>query len=182
VRLDDENAAERCAALVAELVEEAERGSFGAGGDSDVRLTLGIRYVGQGYELRVPIDPGLLSPTAIAEEFHSRYERAYGYRDDQPVEVVTWQLALVRPRRGHAAPAGEAGGTAPPVPGRRRAYFPETGLVAVDVYDRSQLRSGDAPAGPCLIAETTTTTVVLPGDRVEVAADGALLVHIGAAA
>jgi N-methylhydantoinase A len=205
VRLDAEDAAERCAALVAELVKEAERGSFGAGGDSDVRLTLGIRYVGQGYELRVPIDlgagsvggkaaaarpenrvacgdPGLRSTGAIAEQFHRRYERAYGYRDDQPVEVVTWHLALVRPRRAQAGPAGEAAGAAPPVPGRRRAYFPETGLVEVDVYDRPQLRSCDAPVGPCLIAETTTTTVVLPGDRVEVAADGALLVHIGAAA
>ena len=182
VRLDAEDAAERCAALVAELVKEAERGSFGAGGDSDVRLTLGIRYVGQGYELSVPIDPALRSTGAIAEEFHRRYERAYGYRDDQPVEVVTWHLALVRPRRAQAGPAGEAAGAAPPVPGRRRAYFPETGLVEVDVYDRPQLRSCDGPVGPCLIAETTTTTVVLPGDRVEVAADGALLVHIGAAA
>jgi N-methylhydantoinase A len=182
VRLDAEDAGGRCAALVAGLVKEAERGSFGAGGDSDVRLTLGMRYLGQGYELLVPIDSELRDPTSIAEEFHRRYERAYGYRDEQAVEVVTWHLALVRPRGAPARPAGEAGDPALPAAGRRRAYFPETGLVEVDVYDRSQLRSGHTPAGPCLVAETTTTTVVLPGDCVEVAADGALLVHIGAAA
>jgi N-methylhydantoinase A/oxoprolinase/acetone carboxylase beta subunit len=50
--------------------------------------------------------------------------------------------------------------------------------VDVDVHQRSNLRPGDVVVGPCLVAETTTTTVVLPGDEVEVASDGSLLVHV----
>jgi N-methylhydantoinase A/oxoprolinase/acetone carboxylase beta subunit len=70
---------------------------------------------------------------------------------------------------------------APHVPGRRTVFFPETGLVEVDVHWRSDLRQEDTVRGPCLVAETTTTTVVLPGDTVEVATDGALLVHVAGA-
>jgi N-methylhydantoinase A len=183
VGLDADDAAERCAAIVSELVDEAARGSFGAGGESEVRLTLGMRYVGQGYELVVPTDPGESDPATIAEAFHRRYERAYGYRDpERAVEVVTWHVSLVRPSvtRGPASLRGDRAAlqTSP----RRRAYFPEAGLVEVEVHDRHGLRWGRPLEGPCFVVEQTTTTVVLPGDRVELAADGSLLVHIRAAA
>jgi N-methylhydantoinase A len=181
VRLDAGDAAAQCAAVVAGVLDEAERGSFGAG-ESDVRLTLGMRYAGQGYELLVPIAADTRDPDAIAEEFHRRYERSYGYREAEPVEVVTWHVSLVGPRRAAAASNAQAGGAALPTPDRRRAYFPETGLVEVDVYDRTRLSEGDILHGPCLVAETTTTTVVLPGDRVEVSPDGSLLIHVAAAA
>lgn len=184
VALEAGGAGERCAAIVAELVDEAGRGSFGAGGDSEARLSLGMRYAGQGYELLVPIDPGERDPAAIAEAFHRRYERAYGYRDEgHPVEVVTWHLSLARPSvtRGGAVPRHDH--DAQPTLTRRRAYFPEAaGFVEVEVHDREQLYEGQVVDGPCLVAERTTTTVVLPGDRVEIADDGSLLVHIRAAA
>jgi N-methylhydantoinase A len=178
VRLDDDDAAARCSRIIAALLEEAERGSFGAGGGSLLRLTLGVRYLGQGYELLVAIDPALREPSAIAEQFHRRYERAYGYRDDQPVEVVTWHVALVRPGRPVVGREARRGPDEPRDARRRRAYFPETGLADVDVHPRGGLREGDVLHGPCLVTETTTTTVVLPGDRVEAAGDGSLLIHI----
>jgi len=180
VRLDRDDAATRSEAIIAELVEEAERTSFGAGGDAVLRLTLGMRYLGQGYELLVPIDPTHRDPAALGEAFHRRYELAYGYRDDQPVEVATWHAALARPSGSHGG-GRLAVANGAPAAGRRRAYFPETGVVEVDVHARDALREGKVLEGPCLVAETTTTTVVLPGDRVEVAADGALVIHVGVA-
>jgi N-methylhydantoinase A len=183
VDLQTPSAAERCATIAAELVDEAERGSFGAGGDSEVRLVLGMRYAGQGYELRVPIEHGERDPVTLAEAFHRRYEQAYGYRDaERGVEIVTWHVSLVRPSATRdLSPAREAAGGARTT-SRRRAYFPETGEVEVDVHDRGRLPVGQALDGPCLVAEPTTTTVVLPGDRVEVADDGSLLIQIGAVA
>src|SRR5262245_51054114 len=77
VDLAASGARERCVAVVGELVDEAAKGSFGAGGDSEVRLALGMRYRGQGYELLVPIEPGERDPGTIAEAFHRRYEQAY---------------------------------------------------------------------------------------------------------
>ena len=185
-RLDAEDAESACAAILNELVAEARTRSFGATSGGEVRRTLGMRYAGQGYELLVPLDPATRDAGSIAEAFHCRYERAYGYRDsDHAVEVVTWHIAVVQaggPR------AGFAGGAETPVSRRpraattsRSAFFPETGTVETAVHDRSQLRPGDVLDGPCLVSETTTTTVVLPGDRVEVAPDGTLIVRIEAA-
>jgi N-methylhydantoinase A len=181
VDLQAPGAAERCATIAAELVDEAARGSFGAGGDSEVRLVLGMRYAGQGYELRVPIEHRERDPLTLAEAFHRRYEHAYGYRDaERAVEIVTWHVSLVRPSATRGSAPNREGAGVGPRTSRRRAYFPETGEVEVDVHDRAGLAPGQALDGPCLVAEPTTTTVVLPGDRVEVAADGSLLVHIGA--
>jgi N-methylhydantoinase A len=179
VHLRRNGAAERCARIVAELVAEAASGPFGAAEGNEVRLTIGARYVGQGYELLVPIDPADCRPETINESFHRRYESAYGYRDSEhAVEAVTWHVSLVRPSVSRSSD-----GRSPRVSwGRsvtRRAYFPETGLVDVDVHDRGSLAPGQVVHGPCLVTESTTTTVVLQRDRVEVAGDGSLLIHIG---
>jgi N-methylhydantoinase A/oxoprolinase/acetone carboxylase beta subunit len=84
-------------------------------------------------------------------------------------------------RRGVERAVGpeETGHADQPAPGRRTVFFPETGLVEIDVHRRSDLRPEEIVVGPCLVTEMTTTTVALPGDTVEVAADGALLVHVG---
>lgn len=178
VRLADDDAADRCARLLEEVFDEAARTSFGAEAGTTTRLTLGMRYVGQGYELLVPVDPRLRDPAGIAEEFHRRYERAYGYREEQPVEVVTWHVALVRDAGRPERPPPRLRAAAPRPDGSRPAYFPETGFVEVPVHARDSLDEGDVLEGPCLVSETTTTTVVLPGDRAEVGAGGSLLIHV----
>ena len=69
----------------------------------------------------------------------------------------------------------------PPSPTTRRAYFPEAGPIEVELHDRRALRVGEIVCGPCLVGEPTTTTVVLGGDTVEVAPDGALVIDVAAA-
>ncbi len=178
VRLDGVESAASCSETISEMLQEAERSWSGAGTESIVRLTLGMRYVGQGHELLVPIEPDLRDPAGLAERFHQRYERVYGYRDDQPVEVATWQVSLVRRAPAPVGSFAEYRAADSVRASRRSAYFPETGMIEVDVHPRALLHEGDAVEGPCLVAEPTTTTVVLPGDRAEVVADLSLLIHI----
>lgn len=178
VRLDSDDAAARSQALIEELVEEAARTSFGAGEGANLRVALGMRYLGQGHELLVPIEGDDWEPAVFVEAFHRRYEQAYGYRDDRPVEVATWHAALARPQRGGGIIAPAARDGVPPPPSRV-VYFPETGPVEVAVYARAALRPRDVLEGPCLVAEQTTTTVVLDGDTVEVAPDYALVIRVG---
>jgi len=180
VRFDEEGAGERCEAILAQLIEEVGKGTFGADEEVDLHCRLGMRYVGQGYELLVPINLSGRNLSQITRAFHLRYEQIYGYADlDHPVEVVTWKLALVRRPAPHISSPERVMKAGYYAPARRTVFFPETGLVEIDVHRRSDLRSKDTLMGPCLVTEMTTTTVVLPGDRVEVAADGALLVHVG---
>ena len=179
LRLDDDEATVRCKAVLAELVEEAHRSSFRSGEEVRVVCTLGMRYVGQGHEFLVPVDVEQADAGRIAEIFEERYVQAYGYAEQgHPVEVVTWHVALVKQRAERQVTSQRASRADAGVPARRTVYYPETGLVDVDVHQRSSLRPGGVLLGPCLVAETTTTTVVLPGDEVEVAADGSLLVHV----
>src|SRR6185503_7850363 len=49
---------------------------------------------------------------------------------------------------------------------KRRVWFPETGFVETPVYDRERLPAPGRLAGPAIIEQMDTTTVVPPGARV----------------
>ncbi len=183
VRLDADGAAARCRAIARDLEAAARDGLLGHASDVVATWSIGLRYVGQGYELRVtaPADPGDVA--AVEESFHRAYERAYGYRaDGQAVEAVTWHLALVRHRADLTAEVealSDRPERHPAASSRRRVFDPSRGETEVDVHERDALVPGDVLDGPCLVAEATTTTVVLAGDVVRVAANGTLVIAVG---
>jgi N-methylhydantoinase A len=75
-----------------------------------------------------------------------------------------------------------AGAAAPPEAafrGTRAVYFAEVGhAVDTPSYDRVLLVAGNRVAGPALIEEYASTTVVHPGDVVMVDAFGNLVIEI----
>jgi N-methylhydantoinase A len=67
------------------------------------------------------------------------------------------------------------------ITGEREAYFPELGgMVASQVVDRYRMRADDEIAGPCLVEERESTTVILPGDVARVDHLGHLVIEIDA--
>ncbi len=74
------------------------------------------------------------------------------------------------------------GGAAPPTAaftGTRSAYFTEIGDFAdTPTYDRDALLAGNRIAGPALIDEYASTTVVLPGDAMTVDGFGNLVIEV----
>ncbi len=147
-----------------------------------------MHYVGQGFEIRVDLPGGPMTAgfeTAAREAFHAAYAREYGYNDPgAPVEATDWyvvatvaggqapaSLKLTTSRRGAAARIGT-----------RRAWFPEAGgMVDCAVLDRTAMATGERFAGPALGEERESTTVVPPGDSVEVSAHDNLLITLGGA-
>ena len=126
-----------------------------------------LRYVGQGYELTVPLPAGALDAAALARvraSFDDVYAARYGYSNPaEGVEAVTWKLAAIggTPR---VALAKTASATAEARKGMRRAYFPETaGYVECPVYDRYRLAPGTVLTGPGIVEERESTTVLPPG-------------------
>jgi N-methylhydantoinase A len=82
--------------------------------------------------------------------------------------------SLERAERGGRAPLASAHR------GARRVYFAELGkAVATPTFARAALRAGNRIDGPSLIEEHASTTVLLPGDRLEVDAYGNLIIEIG---
>ncbi|HET7343578.1 MAG TPA: hydantoinase/oxoprolinase family protein [Methylomirabilota bacterium] len=135
-----------------------------------VTLTRSVdaRYVGQGYELTVPVPSERLDAAALAtlrRTFDEIYAARYGYaQPSEPVEVVTWKLSAIggapRVTLAKASTTPVAGG----LKGRRRAYFPETGgWVDCPVYDRYNLAAGLSLAGPAIVEERESTSVLPPG-------------------
>src|SRR5712691_8829157 len=168
-RLDAANPAhltsmfEEMAGQAVEVVRESA-----VAGEVTVVRSADARYVGQGYELTVPVPLGRLDAAALARvraSFDDIYTARYGYANpDQPVEIVTWKLSAIggAPRIALAkAAAGSGDGSRK---GVRRAYFPEVrGYADTPVYDRYALTPGMSLTGPAIVEERESTTVLPPG-------------------
>jgi N-methylhydantoinase A/oxoprolinase/acetone carboxylase beta subunit len=150
-----------------------------------VTRSVDARYVGQGFELTVPVPSGRLDAGALARvraSFDEIYAARYGYAQPrEPVEVVTWKLSAIggatRVSLAKAPDTPAAGG----VKGRRRAYFPETGgWVDCPIYDRYKLGAGMRLAGPAIIEERESTSVLPPGVAATVDEYANLVAEIGA--
>ncbi len=170
------------AGLEAQGREALEREGIPAG-DSGCLRQADIRYVGQSYELTLPLPDGKLDEAGIAGvlgEFHGEHDRAYGFSaPEEPVEFVAHRLTatgrISKPRLrewqgGGSDPAGARKENRP-------VYFAECGGFAdCPVYDRYGLGAGCAVAGPCVVEEKDSTTVIHPEFRAEVDGFGNLVV------
>ena len=141
-----------------------------------------IRYVGQSYEIRVPV-PASLGPqtgAALAEEFHRSHEQIYGVkREDQEVEIVNLRSVHTYPL-GNEPRFPVSGGASGVPTSERQTLFPgfETSVVA-PVYYRHDLSLFTNIQGPAIIEQPDSTTVVYPGQRCRVDDFGNLLLTIG---
>ena len=159
----------------AEMEEEALTQMRREGFESD-RVTLvriaDVRYVGQGYELEVPVAAGRLTDAdvdAVYARFHDAHRRVYGYaRPESPLEIVNLRLTSLAKLPQPRLEAAPLDGTTDPdraVKGDRPVYF-EHDFVSTRIYDRSQLRPGDLMNGPAIIEQLDSTTVLWPGQTI----------------
>ena len=134
----------------------------------DVRVAYAadMRYVGQAYELEVPLAVPV-TPESVPElvsAFHAVHARVYGYaRAQQPVEFVNFRAVHTYPLpRPVVTPAARSNGTlADARLAERRAYF--GGFVSTAIYERARLPLGARLAGPAIVEQSDTTTVIPPG-------------------
>ena len=155
-------------ARVEELHAELEREAAGilrsegfAPEQNVVERRLDMRYIGQSFELTVPMKKTLQDTITL---FHSRHREIYGYAtSDEPVEIVNVRLAargitkkpVVKPVETHAAESNDS-----PITAMRNVYFHQTGWVDTPIYSRVDLRPGNLVDGPSIIEQFDATTVV----------------------
>jgi N-methylhydantoinase A len=141
-----------------------------------------LRYVGQAYEVAVPI-PGHLAPAALGatvEAFHAEHRRLYGFdwRGHVPVELV----ALKVTGRGRVAPMRPANPTSAGMraddarAGERHVCF-DGAFVPTPCYDRGRLAPGVRLPGPAVVEQLDCTSVILPGQTARVDASLNLIVE-----
>jgi N-methylhydantoinase A len=129
-----------------------------------------MRYVGQGFEIRVPLPDGRLAASFVADlkrRFLETYEQLFDRRiEDVPIEALTWRLSATAPVPSiHLNFAGQGTGKVAAVKGRRRVHFSDTGYVDCTVYDRYGLTAGASYRGPAVVEERESTTVIGPDAR-----------------
>src|SRR5262245_35763136 len=136
-----------------------------------------IKVAGSDTALPVAWRPAI-EATELASEFRTAHERHFGFRVGGSAALVVESLELeaVVPGPDDVAAANPRTSTAERVkPIARRNVWCADGWRKVPLYDRALLPAGMRFTGPALIVETNATTIVEPGWRAEVHANGTLL-------
>jgi N-methylhydantoinase A len=133
---------------------------------------LDLRYTGQGYELRTPLD-GLFterltaaSMAAARMRFDERHAQIHGHAaKERPVEVVSYRVRVrvtvpkYEPRSEPAPPRPAA----PVAKGKRRIHLGATQSIEAMLYERDKLDVGATIAGPAIVEQFDATTVIPAG-------------------
>jgi N-methylhydantoinase A len=165
----------RCQALMAQ-----ERVAW-----SDVAITFSadLCYVGQSHFLEVPVDLAALRDgagdvAALAASFYESHNRTYGHGEPGPVRVVnlravasveaSWSLDAIQ---YHPRPGGRDAAT-------RAVLFEEHPVpLPARILERQSLALGDVIAGPAVLEQSDTTTLVEPGWMARVVTGGNLILE-----
>ena len=157
--------------------------------DADMQLTrqADMCYLGQSFELRVPVPEGLLSAAhvpGLEAGFHAMHRAAYSFAaETDATQIVNLRLTAVgrvaRPTLRAVPPGGPSAQGALKL--RRPVYFHEAGqFVDCPVFERARLQAGNRFDGPAIVEQMDSTTLVPPGTSVEVDASGNLIMTIAA--
>jgi N-methylhydantoinase A len=178
------DASEQISDIFAGLEERAQKDLASLGDNLTVNWSRQgyMRYVGQGFEVRVDLPPGPIDKSYAAraiEAFDTAYLKIHKFLDrDARIEVVDWNLAATLPEYQQTIKISPKKGDRRP-PRERQAWFPEAGgFTKTAVMDRARLTPEDIVAGPAIVEDVDCTTVILPGDQAQLSEDGHLIITI----
>jgi N-methylhydantoinase A len=149
----------------------------------DLECTAYMRYVGQGWEVPVTIevrDYADADGNLFRKLFDEQYEHFFGrVIDGLDVEIVSWSLratSKVAPpaRIGKTIKVGEA-----KVRGTRKIFDVQEGSFrSASIVARADMKPGDWVAGPAVITERETSTIITASREVIMQSDGCLLIRV----
>jgi N-methylhydantoinase A len=142
-----------------------------------------MRYRGQGHNLEVTVPAGKLDEASlriINEAFHRQHQTAYGYgQPEEMTEFVSLRLAgigrLPKPHQRRIESNGQD--ASPALVSQRQVYF-DGHWRKTPVYGRDLLRANHLLEGPAIVEQLDSTTVILPGQKAEIDAQGNILIAI----
>jgi N-methylhydantoinase A len=146
-----------------------------------------MRYVGQEHAVTVELPQDVFARgdrEAIKRHFDAQHATRYGTSaPGEPAELVSLRATIsgeMRKPPRHRVPDGHAEPDPAALARRKPVHFGT--VMETPVYRRDLLRAGNRISGPALIEEHASTTVLQPGDSLEVDGAGNLLIAIGSAA
>ena len=132
-----------------------------------IACMLDVRYVGQSFEISVPLAPG------YRETFDAQHARLYGYSNAaRPAEIVNVRVKASGVTDKPALPRATSAEPAAPVPVTLRPAWFAGRRVETAVFRTEALAAGEAAMGPAILAGGQATTVIPPNFRFRVDALG----------
>jgi N-methylhydantoinase A len=145
------------------------------------------RYLGQGYELRVPVTADTLDDTELGQcwsRFHEMHAAEYGHCFEQnEIELINVRLVArgALPRLPAFSVMGGLDITSAQMATERVLFttIETSAWLPTAFYERSKLGAGAELVGPAIILQMDSTTVVPPGCTAEVLGSGDILIRLG---
>ncbi|AUX10036.1 N-methylhydantoinase A [Halalkaliarchaeum desulfuricum] len=171
-------------AVLQEFEREGRERLSGAVPDDKIAIerSLDLRYVGQSFELTVPLPDGDLTADTLAtveEQFHETHGRRYGHASpEEPVELVTVRSrarGLIEPPE--IAPS-TAGGRVDDAIREERSVTFDSDPHETRIYDRSRFPPEAEFKGPAIVEGSESTVVVRPEQTATVDEYGTIILEV----
>lgn len=183
-RLAAETDVEELVALLDEMARQT-RAELTTDGIPDASVTsafeVDVRYAGQAFEVPLTIDQQLLRGKGIEgilERFDEEHRRLFTFNMDTPHEIVNLRaVAMGAAPQLPAAELPKGNGDPSAAKIRDHTLWMDGREQAAVIYDRAKLRQGDRIAGPAIVTEMDSTTLIEAGCVAKVDAVGNLLIN-----
>jgi N-methylhydantoinase A len=168
---------------IADRLEEQAKCVLNAEGFSRDKMrfqhTLDMRYLGQAYELNIPVSPLGSTGWDVIRAFHRAHEMRYGYHhENKQVEIVNIRCRATgitdKPPRQKIASRSR---TQPLSPDQIMELMFYDRTRKTTLYRRDNVRAGDVFSGPAIVAEYSATTLIPPDWKAHVDNYGQLLLR-----
>jgi len=169
---------ERFNGLVASAVHDLRDEGFT--GEPLVLRSISMRYLGQNYEQDITVPPGPITAASLRDvmrRFDEQHEQFYGYHiPGETMEFVHFKVSAIGPVSTIDLPPIPVGRVTPRPRSSRLVVFQDEGRRDCPVFRRADLGAGTRLAGPALVEEEHSVTLVHPGQSLETARDGTLII------
>ena len=147
----------------------------------EVTYQADLRYAGQAFQITVEFTEAELREQGVAvltDQFDAEHEQLFTFKLGDGHEILMIRAvvgASVTLKADISIPKGSGDVSGALI--HQSRFFYEGNWHEAGIYDRGQLGAGDVVAGPAIVSEMDSTTVVLPGYSATVDAVGNLLIQ-----
>jgi len=150
----------------------------------EVYRALEMRYLGQNYELELPIGPEALEDAAanrLWDMFQAAHKARFGFNiPGEIIEIVTFAATIVSRTSKPEFCRLPASGASPRPRGNRPVRYVDA-VHDTAIFHRDDLAASQSIEGPAIVEEAASATVINPGQRLTVDPYGQLLLETLAA-
>ena len=172
---------ERVSAAAKDLAEDALNELKEQGYEENIELYRSVeaRYLGQNHELEVVVNGDVFDAQSTDElwaNFHQQHEARFGFAiPGETIELVNLKVTAVAIAGKPVLKTLPDGGGTPASSGGRRVRY-EDGWIDTPTYDRDTFRQGQVIAGPAIIEENASVTILRPNQTLRVDPYGNLII------